>query len=199
MLLYKTRSIQLFTLTILSSLVASCTPKPVWVTGQTEIETPKYRLHDIDGAVRAELEINVEGTWKRFGIIDGRINSFKFEYLERELNGAGSKELVLKWKHSNYGSGGGNDTWGIQVWDIDTATRLLNEITYCAEQSFGRGGATAYIKSVKKEITIRGGHILVAEYEYPDQSNVSSPPLPYEVSRLKAGKYSLKGGMLKYK
>lgn len=99
-----------------------------------------------------EIEIKIRGQWETFRLLDEIADLFQYKCEEIELNGYGSKELVIRWSNSLYGSGGGTTTKGVQIWDLDSGIRLLNEIVSCSEESFPRDGASYYFMECKKQI-----------------------------------------------
>ena len=150
-----------------------------------------------------ELKIKMNGEWKTFELIDERAERFVYEYEEIQLNGKGSKELVIRWSNAVYGSGGGSTTKGIQIWDLDSGTRLLNEIVSCADQNFGRHGASSYIVECQKQIQIEGRTIIVYEKncktEWSNTEEVSDPTLNCELTKLEEGEYTIVNDKLKRK
>lgn len=101
-----------------------------------------------------EIEIKVRGKWETFRLLDEIADLFQYECEEIELNGYGSKELVIRWSNALYGSGGGTTTKGVQIWDLDSGIRLLNEIVSCSEEIFPRDGASYYFVECKKQIEL---------------------------------------------
>ncbi len=123
-------------------------------------EISKFRIIDDKGLAFPYIEIKVNGDWKTFNITKSAVGIFKFDYQEMEINGLNSKALILKWSNSVYGSGGGTNTEGFQIWDLENATKLFDEITYCSEESFGRNG-NRYLLSCQKKIKIKNKNIKV--------------------------------------
>ena len=163
---------------------------------KNSIETSKFRI-DTKGAEFAEIEIRINQNWQIFSIIEEPLGSFEFECQEVEMNGIGSKELILKWSNSVYGSGGGTVTKGLQIWNLDNATKLLNEITYCSEESFGRDG-NPYININEKKFEIKKSNIKVYKEKLVIENyNVMNLSDYCKLSNIKSGTYKLKNGMLK--
>ncbi|MCH8534495.1 MAG: hypothetical protein LAT51_05440 [Flavobacteriaceae bacterium] len=150
-----------------------------------------------------ELKIKIKGEWKTFELIDERAERFDFECEEIQLNGKGSKELVIRWSNAVYGSGGGYTAKGIQIWDLDSGTRLLNEIVSCSDESFGKQLSSSYFVECQKQIQIEGRTIIVFEKncktEWSNTEEVSDPTLNCELTRLEEGEYTIVNDNLKRK
>ena len=150
-----------------------------------------------------ELRIKIDEEWKTFDLIDERAMRFDYKCEEIELNEKGSKELVIRWSNAIYGTGGGLTTKGIQIWDLDSATRLLNKIISCSDENFGRHGNPSYFVECQKQIQIRGRTIIVYEKncttEWSDTEEVPDPTLNCELTKLEEGEYTFVDDKLKKK
>jgi len=150
-----------------------------------------------------ELNIKMNGEWKTFELIDERAELFDYESEELELNGKGSKELIIRWSNSVYGTGGGRTTKGIQIWNLDSGTRILNEITSCSDENFGRNEVSSYYIECQKRIQIDNQIIKVFVKECKsERSNTDNIPDLNSICRLtelKNGEYFFINDKLKLK
>ena len=150
-----------------------------------------------------ELKIKINGEWKTFELIDERAEQFDYECKEIELNKKGSKELVIRWSNGVYGTGGGTTTKGIQIWNLDSGTRILNEIISCSDEKFGRNESSSYYTECQKRIQIDNQIIKVFVKECKSEwSNTDEIPDPNSICRLtelKNGEYFFVNDKLKLK
>jgi hypothetical protein len=162
-----------------------------------QIETTRYRI-DTKGAACAIIDININGQWKSYDIISEPLGTFEFSVQEKELNNIGSKELILRWVNSEYGSGGGTVKKGLQLWDLDSATLLFDEIIFCSMESFGRGNGNAFINVCEKKIEIINKTIMIEDQicELDVQNDIN---LDCELSKINTGQYTLMDSLLKKK
>ncbi len=149
-----------------------------------------------------ELKIKIDEEWKTFDLLDERAMRFDYKCEEIELNGKGSKELVIRWSNAIYGTGGGLTTKGIQIWDLDNGTRLLNEIISCSDENFGRHENPSYFIECQKQIHIKDRTIIVydknCKTEWSNTEEVPDPTLNCELTKLK-GEYTFVDDKLKRK
>ena len=123
-------------------------------------DSSKYRLDNLSSKY-SEIEILVNGKWISFDFIEEIPQIFNYKCDELELTGDSIKELVIYWSNSVYGSGGGRIIKGIQIWNLNTVKRIFNEITYCSDESFGRGETPYSFIEYIKEIKIENGILIV--------------------------------------
>ncbi len=141
----------------------------------------------------ANIEIKMNGEWKSFSVFDDNdIDHFGLDCERIELNHSGQQELVLHWERRYYGSGGGTVVRNIQIWDLDNGQRLLDEITYCSDESFGRHG-DSYFVYCQTPISPEEGGIRVNEKscktERSENGAGSDPTENCKLSGLSAGLY----------
>lgn len=170
------------------------------VTNQPScVDTTKYRLAPKESDTYGEIQIKVDGKWASFSIMDETPDMFEYRCEEVELNGSGSKELVLFWKNATYGSGGGFAFKGIKIWNLDNGIVLFNEIYSCSEESFGRHGSERFLIEYRKNIEVSELSITVNEEEFlseGSESDLSSLGENCVLTDLKAGVYTLQNGKL---
>lgn len=166
------------------------------------LDTTKYEVNSTISNF-PELRIKIDGKWKTFDLIDEIAERFDFECEEVELNGNNSKMLVIRWSNAIYGTGGGSTTKGLQIWNLESGTRLFNEIVSCSDESFGRHGATSYFVECQKQIQIENGTIIIypkdCKNEWSSNDEVSDPTLNCKLTTLEQGKYVLVDDELKKK
>lgn len=166
------------------------------------MDTTRYEINS-NTSNFPELKIKIDEEWKTFELIDEIAERFDYECEQVQLNGKDSKELVIRWSNAIYGSGGGSTIKGIQIWDLDNGTRLLNEITSCSDESFGRHGAPSYLVECQKQIQIEGQTLIVHEKkcdtEWSNTDYVSDPTENYELTTLEEGEYVFEGDVLRKK
>ena len=150
-----------------------------------------------------ELRIKINGEWKTFELIDERAQRFDYKCEVVQLNGKGSKELVIRWCNAIYGTGGGLTTKGIQIWDLDSGTRLLNEIISCSDENFGRHGNPSYFVECQKQIEFINQTVKIykrtCSTEWSDIKDVPDPTLNCTLTTYDEGEYVFVNGELKKK
>ena len=164
-------------------------------------DTSRYRLN-INSDSYSELEIKVRGEWKTFQLPEDFFSFSHYECQEIELNGTGSKELVLRWETSTRGTDYGSNIGGIQIWNLDNGTKLLDEINYCSEECMGKSEPSYFI-ACQKKIQIIDNAIIVhrksCNAEWSEVDNVPDPTSYCSLSTLEEGTYYFENGNLKKK
>ena len=163
-----------------------------------DCDTTRYRIMLYDAMV--EIEIKTAGEWRAFSLLDSTGGQFTWSCEEAELNQTGSKELVIRWSHAVYGTGGGTTTGGIQIWDLDKGVRILDEVVACSEENFGRGQGKSYFVHCQKEVIIQNGVIAIAPkacgVERSEMENPPDPTLNNPITSLRPGNYVFEHGRL---
>lgn len=152
--------------------VSGCFYQTKPTSGLQQIETSRFRINTV-GAAYAEIEIFKDAIWKVYEIIDEPIGTFEFSVQERELNKKGTKELILFWTNRQYGSGGGSEMRGIQIWDLDRVATIFDEVNFCSTESFGDESRNGFVNVCKKKIEIKNQYIVVGNQscEYSGSSD----------------------------
>ncbi len=123
---------------------------------------------------------------------------------EVNLDNEGSDELVIFWENRVYGSGGGSTTGGVQIYNLDSGTRIFNELTFCSIESFHRPPSSpAYTMTCRIDIKITDMQIFIGRKRY-EANWIES--LNYQngweddcISSLEQGVYSFSNDTLKLK
>lgn len=79
----------------------------------------------------------------------------------KEITGEGPKELIIRWTNKAYGTGGGREQKGIQIWSLKSRKRLFKAKTLCREESFGRQDAEGYVVKCQRAVKIRKKEISI--------------------------------------
>lgn len=193
--------ILIFTLLLIQSCSSQSKLKPDSTDISNNLENKKFRV--IDDSVFPYIEIKTNGKWQDFRIIENPAGSFECEYFVTKINGLDSKALILNWSNAVYGSGGGTQTKGLEIWNLDNATKLLDEIVFCSEESFGRNGRKYYLITCQKEIKIENKNInvykLKCETEQNKDDKIEILKDNCDLSTIKPDIYIFSNGQLKRK
>lgn len=187
----------LFLLILLSSTIASFAQA---TEKSTCVDTARYHINMVASAY-PELEIKINGDWKIFPLIDERLERFDYECAEINFNGTGSMELLIRWSNAVYGSGGGSTIKRIQIWNLDNGTRILQEITSCSIENFGRGQDNPYYNvECRKDIEIQENTIIVHKKKCDSGGSATEdlpdPTLNCPLTTLEAETYLFENGQL---
>lgn len=166
-------------------------------------DTTKYRLNFDSESYSSELGIKIKEEWKTFQLPEYLFEDSHYECQEIELSGSGSKELILRWETSMYGTGYGSNIGGIQIWNLDNGTKLLDEITYCSVECLGKSEEPPYFVECQKKIEIIDSKIRVRRKscmtKWSEADNVPDPTSNCSLSTLDEGTYYFENGNLKKK
>lgn len=128
-----------------------------------------------------QLKLNINEIWKIFDIVEiDDIGGLEFESTPLTFQPSNIHALMISWSNSLYGSGGGLIVRGIKIWNIKNGELLLDEITSCSNESFGRFDSDRYLVSCRKEIQVTDSLIKVSRiyceedwfnqgFEYPNE------------------------------
>ncbi len=160
------------------------------------VDSSSFRIYAENG--HAWIEIQINDKWETYALLDD-VSRFSYECQRLEIDGTDSKELIIKWSNSSYGTGGGIAQKGIQIWDLDSAIKLFDEVYYCSDEQFGRHGAKAYLINCHKHIEVHNQKIIVAEKtcetEWNETDHEPDPNCP--LTTLDKGVYIFSNGELK--
>ena len=131
-------------------------------------------------------------------------HDFDIKCDEINLDNKGSDELLIFWKNSAYGSGGGSSYGGIQIYNLDSGKRIFNEITFFSLESFHRPPTSpaSYI-SCKIDVNITEMQISIGhkrfEARWIDSLNYQNGWETEYISKLNKGVYFFSNDTLKMK
>jgi hypothetical protein len=163
------------------------------------IDSSKFVLTG-DGYDYPELSIKIDDEWRSFPLFEEITDQFGCNCQLVQLNQIGSKELIIRYINSSYGSGGGSSSEGIQIWNLDSGIILLDELTACSEESFGKHGGASYHITSQKRIEIQNETIIINAQEFITEWNNAdyNPTLSDECKliQLEPGMYNFAGNKL---
>ena len=166
-----------------------------------EMDSSRFYI-DSDG-IYLVLKILIDSNWTDNYIVDEAFDYFELNCELIDFNGIGSDELVLNWKTSTYGTGGGSIFGGVQIWNLDNGVKIFDELNYHLQENFGRGEAIPWLISCEKKINITTNQIVVDTMtckEEWNKSNMTAKELigdeSYYFTKLE-GCYKYQDGILK--
>jgi len=162
-------------------------------------DTTQYEVFTNDADFPA-LRVYIEHEWKTFILIEELADQFSYDDEQIQLNGTGSCELVIRWRNSMYGSGGGSVIEGVQIWDLDNGINIFNEIVSCSDESFGRHESPSYLIECQKKIEITNNTLIISEkscdIEWSETEDIPDPTENCELTAYDAGTYVFRNGKL---
>ena len=107
------------------------------------------------------LNIKIDSIWFNFNVIDYPCDYFEINCERVNFSNVSSNDLVLNWKVRSYGTGGGQEEGGVQVWNLDKGTKMFDEKNYYLSENFGRGETIPWLVSCEKKIKVTTNKVKV--------------------------------------